>query len=331
MAYGPSAAQNGAQSGIAEYVEASPAFGFRAERFDSNPIIHREMAGLAGESGQNINGPSLIRVPDWIEDPLGRYYLYFAHHSGRYIRLAYADELEGPWKVVPGGVLPIRETPVYDEDGRRHIASPDVHIDEDQQRIRMYYHGNPPPTDDIPYQMTFAALSADGLEFNSLPDPLGLFYFRTIEHGGWHYAFAKYINDGGVLYRSRDGLTDFVEGPRILPRVRHTALLEHEGRLYVFFSRGGDAPEHIMVSRVENMDANWLNWRFTRPQSVLMPEEDYEGAGEPIEPSEFGSTGNVVHQLRDPAIFEENGRIYLLYSTAGERALAMARLHYEEW
>ena len=45
----------------------------------------------------NINGPSLVRVPDWVEAPLGRYYLYFAHHKGKHIRMAFADQLAGPW------------------------------------------------------------------------------------------------------------------------------------------------------------------------------------------------------------------------------------------
>ncbi|MBI3972242.1 MAG: hypothetical protein HY332_13225, partial [Chloroflexi bacterium] len=57
-------------------------------RFPTNPIIRPHMDGRMGD---NINGPSLIRVPDWVDDPLGRYYLYFAHHRGTYIRLAYAD------------------------------------------------------------------------------------------------------------------------------------------------------------------------------------------------------------------------------------------------
>src|SRR5207253_325786 len=52
-------------------------------RFTTNPIIR---PGLDDRMGDNINGPSLIRVPDWIEKPLGRYYLYFAHHDGDYIR-----------------------------------------------------------------------------------------------------------------------------------------------------------------------------------------------------------------------------------------------------
>ena len=57
------------------------------------PIIRPD---LHPSIGQNIQGPSLIRVPEWVEDPLGKYYLYFADHKGRYIRLAYSDELAGP-------------------------------------------------------------------------------------------------------------------------------------------------------------------------------------------------------------------------------------------
>lgn len=49
------------------------------------------------EAGDNIQGPSLVRVPDWVQQPLGRYYLYFADHKGDSIRMAYADELGGPW------------------------------------------------------------------------------------------------------------------------------------------------------------------------------------------------------------------------------------------
>jgi hypothetical protein len=46
--------------------------------------------------GDNVNGPSLIRVPEWVARPLGRYYLYFGHHRGTFIRLATAPSLEGP-------------------------------------------------------------------------------------------------------------------------------------------------------------------------------------------------------------------------------------------
>ena len=54
----------------------------------------------AGEDGANISYPSLIEVPEWVADPLGRYYLYFSsHRRSRYIRLVYANEITGPWTV----------------------------------------------------------------------------------------------------------------------------------------------------------------------------------------------------------------------------------------
>ena len=55
------------------------------ERLLDEPIITE---ATHPSIGPNIQGPSLIRVPDWVGDPLGRYYLYFADHKGTYIRLA---------------------------------------------------------------------------------------------------------------------------------------------------------------------------------------------------------------------------------------------------
>ena len=40
----------------------------RVERLLDRPII---TPSLHPTIGQNIQGPSLIRVPDWVEDPLG--------------------------------------------------------------------------------------------------------------------------------------------------------------------------------------------------------------------------------------------------------------------
>ncbi len=302
-----------------------PVATFEVERLANNPIVYPGMEGLEPERGhENINGPSLIRVPDWVDNPLGRYYLYFAHHNGTHIRLAYADSLEGPWRIHTGGVLSIDRAP-----GRGHIASPDVHVDRDLGRIRMYFHQPSPQGSGLQGQMTWAALSDDGLRFKVCEEVLGLFYFRVFEYDGHHYAFAKYHNDGGILYRSRDGLTGFEPGPRILPRVRHTALWHDRdnGVLYVFYSRGLDTPEHLMVSRVENLTDPWDRWEFSEPVSVLRPEKDWEGANEPQRPSGWGAARGPVHELRDPAIFEEDGRLYLLYSVAGEQGIAIARLH----
>src|SRR5262245_30826955 len=98
----------------------TPPAPFVATRLGPGPIVRPELPGLRGERGASINGPSLIRVPDWVETRLGKYYLYFAHHRGQDIRLAYADRLEGPWMVHPQGVLQLADTAAAD-----HVASPD--------------------------------------------------------------------------------------------------------------------------------------------------------------------------------------------------------------
>jgi hypothetical protein len=59
--------------------------GARISRIVDRPIISPK---THPSIGANIQGPSLIRVPDWVEGRLGAYYLYFADHKGSYIRLA---------------------------------------------------------------------------------------------------------------------------------------------------------------------------------------------------------------------------------------------------
>src|SRR6056297_3441925 len=104
-------------------------------RLDGNPIVTPDMDDRLDE---NVNGPSMIRAPRWLDDPLGEYYLYFADHSGASIRLAYADDLTGPWTLADTDPLHLEEAgPGFDD----HIASPDVHVDADRERVRMYYHG----------------------------------------------------------------------------------------------------------------------------------------------------------------------------------------------
>jgi len=87
-----------------------------ALRLIENPILTPRSSPTIGA---NLNGPSLIRVPAWVSHPLGRYYLYFAHHRGKFIRLAYADALTGPWKVYEQGTLKLSEAPVCNDPSRR--------------------------------------------------------------------------------------------------------------------------------------------------------------------------------------------------------------------
>ena len=70
-----------------------------------------------------------------------------------------------------------------------------------------------------------------------------------------------------------------------------------------------------------------MDWQESEPVEVLRPLRSWEGANLPVEPSRGGSIDEPVNQLRDPAIFEENGRIFLLYAVAGERGIGLAEVH----
>jgi hypothetical protein len=304
--------------------EAAPPEGdapmpLQVRRLPGNPII---TPAADPSIGENINGPSLIRVPDWVEKPLGRYYLYFAHHGGTHIRLAYADEVTGPYTVHPPGVLSLEETP-----GRSHVASPDVHVDEEARRIRMYFHAVGQHPDYPGKQVTYLALSEDGLRFAAREPVMGPFYLRAFPYAGAWYAIAKNANVGQVLLRSPDGLEPFTLGPELLPDVRHTAVRVEGRRLRILFSRKGDAPEHLLSATMALTGA-WRAWpeSLSAARSLLKPEESWEGADLPLAPSRWGAAKEPVNQLRDPALYEEDGRLYLLYSVAGESGLAIAAL-----
>jgi hypothetical protein len=292
------------------------------ERLPANPIITPDM--LPADEGRNINGPSLIRAPEWLPGRLGRYYLYFAHHSGTTIRLAYADQLDGPWRIHAGGTLRLADAPAC----HGHIASPDVHVDEKERRIRMYFHGPSAGGG----QKSYVALSDDGLRFRARSEALGTYYFRVVRwRGGW-IAMAK----GGVMSRSRDGLADFVANPRpAFPMrhpdanapgdVRHVALHRSGDRLNVYFSRIGDAPERILRARID-LAKDPGEWIAGEADEILRPEMDWEGAHLRLGESRSGPAKSRENALRDPAIFEEDGRLYLLYSVAGESGIGIAEM-----
>jgi hypothetical protein len=303
---------------------------YSAERIGAGPIIRPDPNGRIGA---NVQGPSLIRVPEWVANPLGRYYLYFAHHNGDHIRLAYADALAGPWRIHEPGSLQHSEShfpPKIDPappgsippgfvEPTPHIASPDVHVDEQGREIRMYYHGI---LKDRP-QATRVATSKDGVHFTAREEILGPSYFRVFEYAGMHYALAM----PGLVLRSKDGLGGFERGPRLFANnMRHSAVLVDGDELVVFYTNGGeDPPERILVATID-LHPDWMDWAHSEPTEVLRPERDYEGANLPLVPSIRGESNVPVNQLRDPAVYVEDGELYLLYSVAGESGIGIARL-----
>ncbi len=296
----------------------------KIQRLPRNPIISPKMFGFIGRftKGSNINGPTLIKVPNWIKNPLGKYYLYFANHGGKYIRLAYSDNIEGPYNLYKLGTL--HNTGDFLKN--HHIASPEIYIDKDEEKIYMFFHAN--IRGEVPYedqgQMTFLATSKNGIDFTPHNQQLAPFYLRVFKYQGYFYGIAKNDNMDAVLVRSKNPYNKFERGKQFMPRFRHCALLRRDDLLYVFFSRAFDKPEVILLSTMK-LKQNWEEWDLSKPEIVLKPERRWEGSYLPITESKYGGT-HATHALRDPNIYCEGNKVYLLYTVKGEKGIAISEI-----
>lgn len=300
--------------------------------------------------GHNIQGPSVIRTPSWVVAPLGRYLCYFADHKGDHIRLAYADEIAGPWTVVPGGCLSLSDshflteapsvtrqqideiTELYeaqfgtyetvDMEGdltAPHIASPDVRVNHELQEIELWFHG----LEALGVQQTRYATSVNGVDFVAQAPLFDATYLRVFRVEGQDYGLAM----PGKVFRRRGGPVDFEAGPTILPPTsRHMAAWVVGDELRVFYSEVGDAPERIKMVTVD-VTHPWANWTASAPIEVMRPAEAWEGADLSTVPSIRGLWPEPANQLRDPAIFTDiDGQTYLFYAAAGECGIGVALL-----
>jgi hypothetical protein len=321
--------------------------------------------------GDNVNGPTVIRVPAWVKQPLGRYYMYFANHStGEFIRMAYADAITGPWKIYEPGVLHVRDTSFFRPGPasappryRNHVASPEIFVDTGRQRLVLWVHGWWTNGEGWPSesadawmaqkgyaQRTQVAVSSDGIHFDARPAITSAIYLRVFQYGGYLYglgdvegassgrAGVSRRTGGGLtptepalLSRSADPLASFEVGStpfRDTPyasRTRHVAFVRRGNRLLIFFTAVGDAPERVLLSTID-LTLDWTSWRVTPPIDVLQPETAYECADRPIAPSRGGNAAGRVRQIRDPFVFEENGKMFLFYSICGEQGIAAAEI-----
>ncbi len=317
-------------------------------RFATNPLI---TVSSSVTLGGNVNGPTVIRVPSWVQHPLGKYYMYFANHMGEFVRFAYADAVTGPWTIHEPGVLHAKDTaffraqpdpPETRADFYTHVASPELLIDHERRRVVMWVHGWWTKGERWPAsvpearawarangygQYTQVAESADGVHFTALPAITKTSYLRVFERGGALYGVSRL----GVISRASDPTAPFELGPSLFrgtayaTRVRHVALVRRGDRLLVFFTGIGDAPERVLMSTV-NLTGEWATWQASTPVEVLAPQAAYECIDLPNVPSAGGDIEGPARQLRDPFVFEDEGRAFLFYSTCGEQGIAAAEI-----
>lgn len=294
------------------------------------PLILPE---LDASLGKNIQGPSLIEVLNWIDRPLGCFYFYCADHKGLYIWLAYADALTGLWRIYKPGSLRLSQTHFAQEEIEPteqqsqtvepvtagltlphnlmlvlcipRIASLDVHVDEENQKIRMCL----PELERFGVRLTRFGESPNGIDFIAHPLKLARPYLRVFAYEGVAFAMAML----SVFYRLKTGRADFERGPTLFPSTMCHAVLWRAGdTLWIFWTNVGDAPEHIPVSSID-LSLGWMNWRG--------------GADRPLAPSLRSVAYGRQGQLRDPAIFDtHDGTLHLLNALAGEVGIGFVRL-----
>jgi hypothetical protein len=72
--------------------------------------------------------PSIIKMEGRVENPLGKYYMYYSPHKHIAISMAYSDSIEGPWKEYQGN--PVIEGP----------SAPDIHWIKEKGKFYMWGH-----------------------------------------------------------------------------------------------------------------------------------------------------------------------------------------------
>ena len=76
---------------------------------------------------------------------------------------------------------------------------------------------------------------------------------------------------------------------------------------------------------------NLDTWDTVSSEKVLSPKKNYEGGKLPLTKSMPGSStlryGGPVKELRDPCIYKEDDKLYMLYSLAGECGIGLSQIY----
>lgn len=351
---------------------------YNARRLNNGqPIITQKMFTDAGveDEGRNLNGPCMIRIPDWIApenraNPEAKYYCYFAHHSDEYIRMAWAANIEGPWHLYQiGSNIALGDRGVLDNGNKdivlgngivienNHLASPNAHVDHENQRIILYFHSGSSTFvngEEVKSQLSYVSYSPYGLDFydNIQPVFLGGSYFSVFEYGDHLYAldngatpnraldadnpwsppaahdFTKKLWEKLSFNPFQDDIGEFEGLSSGDLRVRHASTKVVGDKLHVFYSRRGDLMENVQMSIIDLSVNDWTKWDATYPPAtLLMAQPGWEGGDITAKKSETASAPENVNQLRDPYIFtDSDGSMYLIYTGRGEDALGLASL-----
>jgi hypothetical protein len=277
----------------------------------------------------NINGPSCLRTPNFIKNPLGKYLLYFAHHAGEFIRVAYSDDIFTNWKILNHKINNVSKEKLFHD----HVASPDLYVDNIENKIYMFFHSR---IKGSRKQQTFLSKSDDGVNFELVGGSLGLpFYFRHVITETKTFALTKggnlYINSIGPIigtWRALNNINTGKSNEEVMHNkfgsIRHLSLIYYMKTLITFYTKIGDAPERIYAAKIEESEKGI--WLISKEFEITRPEFNFEGVNLDLDASVSGPSLKEENALRDPYVFQDGENYYLFYSCAGESGIAVGKL-----
>ncbi len=278
----------------------------------------------------SICNPCIIRTPAWFKKKLGKYYLYFADHRGTFIKLLFSNDLNKNWKFLNKKILNIKSKSKL--DAYNHIASPEVFINNKEKKIYMFTHSH---SRSKIGQWTYLSISNDGINFvKKFNNPLAPFYFRLFKHKNNFYGIVK----GGDLWRSKQINFKYKKYQNLITQkvsktnlhnknksIRHVGILKKKNYLHCVFSRIGDKPERIFYTKI-NLHKKFEKWKFQKIKELIRPIFAYEGSNIKLKKSKPGDAPKPENALRDPYLFSDKGKTYLIYCVKGEKNFAICEL-----
>jgi hypothetical protein len=298
------------------------------------PLFNQENTPVA--FGGNFSGCTFFVNPGYLDSRFyNQYVLYFAHHSGNFIRVATSKNIYGDWTFPNLEILKIENfNEIHD-----HIASPEVFLDQESKTLNLFFHSRVPGSRE---QQTFLATSKDGVSFDLKPMISFLpFYLRVCVHNGGVFGVTK----GGNFF-SHIG-SDFSNGWRYLDNIdspglefekfnyfnengnmRHLHIVSHKETLLVFYTRIGDAPERIYAKSLKVHPDN-SHLEISEEIEVMRPQIAFECQTASITKSQPGLSETFELAFRDPFVFTENELNLLFYSYGGESGIAVCQIDLE--
>ncbi|MGO1840353.1 MAG: hypothetical protein ACTH0E_12645, partial [Candidatus Microbacterium stercoravium] len=169
------------------------------------PIIDR-FTDETWNPGNEFIFPSVFHAGEYLDDPLGEWYVYYAPHDAPGgINLMYADSLDGPWTHYDANpiVSNVWEG-IYDVS---HVSAPDAVWNEDTGEVFLYFHGEnstdryATSSDGVTFEYGDVVMTTEQFGQDATETSYNRIFPNPFPENGWEYAMFFMVNDTSNVRR----------------------------------------------------------------------------------------------------------------------------------